>query len=70
MAPTHPAQRFESLPSAAVRRRLSSIVSTKQRPNVTSTFTSLTVSPSYYPFPITLIPFLAHVGRYRWQPSR
>ncbi|KAF8352313.1 trehalose phosphorylase [Amanita rubescens] len=42
MAPSHPPQLFQSVPSAAVRRRLSSIVSTKQRPNVTSTFTSLT----------------------------
>lgn len=56
MAPSHPPQLFQSVSSAAVRRRLSSIVSTKQRPNVTSTFASLTVSPqSYYLFP-TLIP--------------
>ncbi|KAF8061579.1 trehalose phosphorylase [Lyophyllum atratum] len=33
---------FESKVSAAVRRRLSSSVSSKQRPNVTSTFASLT----------------------------
>ncbi|KAK2460591.1 hypothetical protein APHAL10511_007061 [Amanita phalloides] len=39
---SHPPQFFQSISSAAVRRRLSSIVSTKQRPNVTSTFASLT----------------------------
>ncbi|KAF8631432.1 hypothetical protein AX17_005109 [Amanita inopinata Kibby_2008] len=42
MASSHPPQDFQSLPSAAVRRRLSSIVATKQRPNVTSAFASLT----------------------------
>ncbi|GLB35407.1 putative glycosyl transferases group 1 [Lyophyllum shimeji] len=36
------AHQFESKSSAAVRRRLSSSVTTKQKPNVTSTFTSLT----------------------------
>lgn len=38
----HLSQPFSSVPSAAVRRRLSSSVDAKQRPNVTSTFSSLT----------------------------
>ncbi|KAM6500869.1 trehalose phosphorylase [Amanita muscaria] len=39
---SHQPQDFQSVPSAAVRRRLSSVVDNKQRPNVTATFASLT----------------------------
>ncbi|KAF9452267.1 glycosyltransferase family 4 protein [Macrolepiota fuliginosa MF-IS2] len=38
----HLPQPFSSVPSAAVRRRLSSSVAAKQKPSVTSTFSSLT----------------------------
>lgn len=41
MAPT--THQFESVASLAVRRRLSSSVATKQRPNIAATFASLTV---------------------------
>ncbi|KAF9009403.1 trehalose phosphorylase [Cyathus striatus] len=38
----HLSHTFESVPSAAVRRRLSSSVASKQKPNITSTYASLT----------------------------
>ncbi|KAJ3478312.1 hypothetical protein NLJ89_g12382 [Agrocybe chaxingu] len=41
MAHAHPHHSFESVPSAAVRRRLSSVVDTR-KPHVLSTYASLT----------------------------
>lgn len=74
MAPSH--HQFESKSSAAVRRRLSSSVAAKQKPNVTGTFASLTVSscPSHRdPDPhnnLLIFHYPANVGWDRGQPCQ
>jgi hypothetical protein len=61
------AHSFESLSSAAVRRRLSSTIDTK-KPYVTATYASLTVSigrGAHRGLSLLIIFFLADVGRSR-----
>lgn len=65
---------FESVPSVAVRRRLSSSVDAKQKPNIPSTYASLTASLMYHLIAISIadhaLGFLAHVGGCRWQRNQ
>lgn len=61
MAP--PAQKFESVPSAALRRRLSSTTDAK-KPNVAAAFSHLTVSLAHFAQLHSLIyRSTAYVGR-------